>query len=179
MSNDTDSKIIDSTSSTCAATVTTAITNSKELLNFYEILQLFNCAISEQQAWAVLYEIILEFKNLFQLIEQSSNGEESQELYRLLILNQDFIDLRSIYFSHDGCVYLQLKKSIPVANSQINSQKKSPSKTQNDFFFFNYLNYMNSEQSGSNLQNAASNVSSEQFINFGNFQNKIEIVNVY
>ena len=36
--------------------------NTNEILNFKEILQLFNCSISQEQAWAVLYQILNEFK---------------------------------------------------------------------------------------------------------------------
>ena len=36
-------------------------TNPNEILNFKEILQLFNCAISQEQAWAVLYQVLNEF----------------------------------------------------------------------------------------------------------------------
>lgn len=172
MSNYTGSTIIAGTSSLNSAS-SVVIANSKELLSFNEILQLFNCAISEQQAWAVLYETILEFRNLFQLIKSNSNGDETLELRRLLVINQDSIDLNSIYFSHDGCVYLQLHKNAIVTKAQRNSRRTNsakPNENSSQYFFFNYLNYMNMEKNSS----SASNVSSENILNFESGKHKLE-----
>ena len=47
------------------ATITIA-TSKNNLLNFNELLQLFNCSISQQQAWAVLYQPLKEYQVLIE-----------------------------------------------------------------------------------------------------------------
>ncbi len=63
-----------------------------ESLNFKEILQLFGCAISQEQAWAVLNQCLNELKYLL-----DTNTE-------LLHLNQDTIDINSLNFTKDGTI---------------------------------------------------------------------------
>jgi hypothetical protein len=63
-------------------------------LNFGEILQLFNCAISQEQAWAVLYQCLFEFKILL---------DASLELVKD---NLDLIELSLINFTKDGLLLM-------------------------------------------------------------------------
>jgi hypothetical protein len=70
--------------------------NNKNSLTFLEILQIFNSAISQEQAWAALYQILYEFKYLF------------ENCLNLVYLNQDYIDLMTICFRKDGTIYFSL-----------------------------------------------------------------------
>lgn len=63
-----------------------------ESLNFKEILQLFGCAISEEQAWAVLNQCLNELKYMME-----TNIE-------LLHLNQDSIDINCLNFTKNGTI---------------------------------------------------------------------------
>jgi hypothetical protein len=76
--------------------------NCKNLLNFHEILQLFNCAVSQEQAWAILYQLLKEYKHL---IEQNLIF-----LYNQLISNNqnNDIGIENVYFRKDGSVYISL-----------------------------------------------------------------------
>jgi hypothetical protein len=73
--------------------------NTKNSLSFNEILQIFNSAISQEQAWAALYQILKEFKYLF------------ENCLNLVFLNQHFIDLSTICFRKDGTIYLRLNNN--------------------------------------------------------------------
>lgn len=87
-----------------------------EMLNLKEILQLFNCAISQEQAWAVLYQVLSEFKNLF---------ETKPELIKL---NQDDIDINLLNFQKDGSIVFGFKKKLPsqhATNLVIDEQEKN------------------------------------------------------
>ena len=91
---------------------------SKELLNFNEILQLFNSAISQEQAWAVLYQLLKEFKSLlennfntlYQFINDFNNNNNS--IYSA-------INLDIIYFRQDGSVYIHLINNSNFSNNKI------------------------------------------------------------
>ena len=92
----------------------------EEALNFKEILQLFNCAISQEQAWAVLSECLNEFQYIL---------ENNLELIKL---NQNKIDINLIYFVKDGSIlfkFTQLPKNTNVASSSsissVSSEKHS------------------------------------------------------
>ena len=61
-------------------------------LNFKEILELFGCAISQEQAWAVLNQCLIELKFLM-----DTNIE-------LLYLNQDCIEINILNFVKDGSI---------------------------------------------------------------------------
>jgi hypothetical protein len=87
-----------------------------EMLNLKEILQLFNCAISQEQAWAVLYQVLSEFKQLF---------ETRPELIKL---NQDEIDINLLNFQKDGSIVFGFKKKSATqhaSNIFIDDQEKS------------------------------------------------------
>jgi hypothetical protein len=87
---------------------------SNEILNFKEILQLFNCAISQEQAWAVLYQSLNEFKILL-----DSNLE-------LIKLNQDIIDINLLNFKKDGSILFGFQYGI-VNHKQKNLASSSAS----------------------------------------------------
>ena len=89
-------------------------TNPNEILNFKEILQLFNCAISQEQAWAVLYQVLNEFKILL-----DSNLE-------LIKLNQDNIDINILYFTKDGLILFGFQYEV-INHKQKNSASSSAS----------------------------------------------------
>ena len=80
-----------------------------ETLNLKEILQLFNCAISQEQAWAVLYQVLSEFKQLF---------ETTPELIKL---NQDDIDINLLNFQKDGSIVFGFKKKLPSQSQNANN----------------------------------------------------------
>jgi len=89
-----------------------------ETLNLKEILQLFNCAISQEQAWAVLYQVLAEFKQLFEI-----NPE-------LIKLNQDDIDINLLNFQKDGSIVFVFKKKLPTSsqhatNTDLDEQEKN------------------------------------------------------
>ena len=69
-----------------------------ESLNFKEILQLFGCAISQEQAWAVLNQCLNELKYLM------------ENNFELLHLNQDQIDMSLLNFAKDGSILFGFKK---------------------------------------------------------------------
>ena len=70
-----------------------------ESLNFKQILALFNCAISQEQAWAVVHQCLIELKFLLE------NNLE------LLILNQEDIDINLINFVQDGSILFGFKNT--------------------------------------------------------------------
>jgi hypothetical protein len=72
-----------------------------KLLNFNEILELFNSAISQEQAWAVLYQLLKEFKSLIQ-------NNLNATLTCLNNFNLIQFDLSNVYFRSDGSLYLNL-----------------------------------------------------------------------
>jgi hypothetical protein len=76
---------------------------NKEILNFREILQLFNCAISQEQAWAVLYRCLIEFKQLL---------ETHLELVKL---NAEHIDINVLNFTKDGVILFRFKHASVAA----------------------------------------------------------------
>jgi hypothetical protein len=83
---------------------------TKELLNFNQILQLFNSAISQEQAWAVLYQLLSEFKLIF--------DTQFHKLHEYIIdssnINDDpytAINLNIIYFRQNGSVYIHMQSS--------------------------------------------------------------------
>lgn len=69
-----------------------------ELLNLREILQLFNCAISQEQAWAVLYQVLTKFKVML-----------DTEL-SLVKANRDRIDINLLNFAKDGAIWFDFGK---------------------------------------------------------------------
>lgn len=66
--------------------------NKMQSLNFKEILELFGCAISQEQAWAVLNQCLSELKFLM-----VTNID-------LLYLNQDAIEINILNFVKDGSI---------------------------------------------------------------------------
>lgn len=74
-----------------------AMSKSKEILNFREILQLFNCAISQEQAWSVLYQLLVEFKYLL---------ETDLDLVKA---NSDQIDIDVLHFTKEGVILFKFK----------------------------------------------------------------------
>lgn len=88
----------------------TTINMTKELLNFNQILQLFNSAISQEQAWAVLYQLLKEFKLIF--------DTQFNKLHKYLVdsinVNDDpytAVNLNIIYFRQDGSIYVHIQSS--------------------------------------------------------------------
>ena len=82
---------------------------NKEVLNFREILQLFNCAISQEQAWSVLYQVLVEFKYLM---------ENNLELVKQ---NCDNIDINVLNFTKDGVILFKFKTWVNVENFKLNA----------------------------------------------------------
>ena len=80
--------------------------NNKNSLTFLEILQIFNSAISQEQAWAALYQILSEFKYLF------------ENCLNLVYLNQEYIDLMTICFRKDGTIYFSINNKNPNQEEQ-------------------------------------------------------------
>lgn len=68
----------------------------KCLLNLKEILQMFNCSISQEQAWAILYELLNELKFLFEHDFQFVNE------------NKDKLAINSVYIEQEGSILLGL-----------------------------------------------------------------------
>ena len=87
---------------------------SKDTLRFKEILQLFNCAISQEQAWAVLYQILNGLKYLL------------DNEFELIKLNQDDIDINILNINKDGSVLFGFKNN-KIVNSGSNNQNASSS----------------------------------------------------
>ena len=85
--------------------------NFNEHLNFKEILALFNCAISQEQAWAVLYQCLIELRRL---LDADANTVR---------LNQDKIDMSSLYFTKDGSVLVHFTRLL--SSSQHNNNNKN------------------------------------------------------
>lgn len=99
----------------------------EESLNFREILQLFNCAISQEQAWAVLYECLIKFRYIL---------ENNLELIKL---NQNKIDINLIYFVKDGSILFDFDKLTPKSNSNVASSSSISSTSSGlCLFVFNF-----------------------------------------
>ena len=75
------------------------------VLNLKEILQLFNCAISQEQAWAVLYQTLNGLKCLF-----AYNLD-------LIKLNIDNITIDLLYFNKDGNILFGFRNRSEAANT--------------------------------------------------------------
>jgi hypothetical protein len=110
--------------------------NQVDWLNFKEILQLFGCAISQEQAWAVLNQCLTEFKYLI---------ETNIELLRL---NQDQIDINLLNFTKDGSILFGFKRKLDLAklkneNTASNSSNLSISSSSctslGSFTIFTYI----------------------------------------
>jgi spire len=88
-------------SAICDATTSTKKSSHQEneKLNFAEILQIFNCAISQEQAWAVLYQILINLKCLI----------ETQ--FDIVKLNKDLIDMNVICFNKDGSISFNFERN--------------------------------------------------------------------
>lgn len=67
------------------------------ILNLREILQLFGCAISQEQAWAVLYQVLTKLKHLL-----------DTNLSRVHI-NQHRIDINLLNFAKDGTLFFDFE----------------------------------------------------------------------
>ena len=105
----------DQTTTTTAASLTLANINKANsfilaanqrlnVLNLKEILQLFNCAISQEQAWAVLYQTLNGLKYLFKY-----NLD-------LIKLNVDNIIIELLYFNKDGNILFGFKNRVEASN---------------------------------------------------------------
>jgi hypothetical protein len=73
--------------------------HNKNLLHFREILQLFNCAISQEQAWAVLYTCLVEVRQLL--------GTHLD----LVKLNSELIDINMLSFTKEGTILFRFKNA--------------------------------------------------------------------
>lgn len=97
----------------------TSSNSRNDVLNMSDILTLFNCAISQEQAWAVLYQVLVEFRHLL------DNNLE------LIKLNLDQIGIYLLNFAKDGSILFSFKKYPSQSNSfdqlisrsDINSEK--------------------------------------------------------
>ncbi len=86
--------------STAASSDSPAPVDSQDSkLRFREILQIFNCAISQEQAWAVLYQILCVLKDLM----------ENQ--WPLVRANQDNIEISVFSFSKDGSLSCEFSEA--------------------------------------------------------------------
>ena len=81
--------------------------NNKNSLTLLEILHIFNSAISQEQAWAALYQILYEFKYLF------------ENCLNLVYLNQDYIDSATICFRKDGTIYFSLSNKATQQEQEV------------------------------------------------------------
>ena len=72
--------------------LTSSQVHDSSALNLKEILQLFNCAISQEQAWAVLYQTLNGLKYLF------------KNNLNLIKSNVDNIAIHLLYLNKDGSV---------------------------------------------------------------------------
>lgn len=72
--------------------------NQIESLNFNEILELFGCPISQEQAWAVLNQCLTELEFMM------NNNHD------LLNYNQDSIDIHLLNFTKDGSILFDFKQ---------------------------------------------------------------------
>jgi spire-like protein len=106
ISLNTDFEDMSSSTTTAISTITATTTSpstyllnnsTTNVLNLKEILQLFNCAISQEQAWAVLYQTLNALKFLFK-----SN-------LNLIKLNVDNIAIHLLFFNKDGNVLFSFK----------------------------------------------------------------------
>lgn len=89
-----------STAEETASTIismTTSAANATECLNLKEILQLFKCGISQEQAWAVLYQTLSKLKYLL-----------DNDL-QLVKLNADLFDVNLLNFTKDGALLFDFK----------------------------------------------------------------------
>lgn len=99
----------------------------EESLNFKEILQLFNCAISQEQAWAVLNQCLIELRYIL---------ENNLELIKL---NQEKIDINIIYFVKDGSILFDFDKL--QQNINTSSSKSSCSSISSGWYKSNVFNF--------------------------------------
>lgn len=86
---------------------------SGEMLNLREILQLFNCAISQEQAWAVLYQVLSKLKYLL-----------DNDL-TLVKLNQDTFDINALNFTKDGAILFNFKHFVDSSSSSSSYMNES------------------------------------------------------
>lgn len=68
------------------------------MLNLREILQLFNCSVSQEQAWAVLYQALTKLKHLL-----------DTDL-ALVKANQPRIDINALNFAKDGTMFFDFQE---------------------------------------------------------------------
>ena len=69
--------------------LTSSQVSETNALNLKEILQLFNCAISQEQAWAVLYQTLNGLKYLFKNNLELIKSNVDNIVINLLFLNKD------------------------------------------------------------------------------------------
>ena len=69
--------------------LTSSKIHESNALNLKEILQLFNCAISQEQAWAVLYQTLNGLKYLFKNNLELIKSNVDNIVINLLFLNKD------------------------------------------------------------------------------------------
>lgn len=130
--------------------------SADEALNLREILQLFNCAISQEQAWAVLSECLNEFQYIL---------ENNLELIKL---NQDKIDINLIFFVKDGSILFafdKLPKNTNVASTSSISSVSSEKHTLEvkvlrsiAYLIFDALDYGNNYYNEPDLQASLKNL---------------------
>ena len=76
-----------------------AATAQTPMLNLREILQLFNCSVSQEQAWAVLYQALTKLKHLL-----------DTDL-ALVKANQPRIDINALNFAKDGTMFFDFQEA--------------------------------------------------------------------
>jgi G3E family GTPase len=77
------------TTSSSSFILTSSQIHETNALNLKEILQLFNCAISQEQAWAVLYQTLHGLKYLFKNNLELIKTNVDNIVINLLFLNKD------------------------------------------------------------------------------------------
>ena len=95
-------------------------------LSFNEILQIFNCAISQEQAWAVIFQTLVEFKHLL------DDDQVFMTALETLFLHDDSDDdfnLNSLNLLKDGSVYLDLPTLRPLRQKQQQRRRNGDAKT--------------------------------------------------
>ncbi|CAF0716819.1 unnamed protein product [Brachionus calyciflorus] len=127
--------------------------NSNELLNFQEILQLFNTAISEEQAWAVLYQVLVEFR---------THLDTNLELVKQ---NLNQIDIYLLNFAKDGSISFDFSHKNLIQSTknhqEIEQERvfvESKVLTSVAYLIFDALDYGNNQLNEPNLQSSLSNL---------------------
>ena len=89
VSSSSQTNIQHKSNTTSSFILTSSQIHETNALNLKEILQLFNCAISQEQAWAVLYQTLHGLKYLFKNNLELIKSNVDNIVINLLFLNKD------------------------------------------------------------------------------------------